>query len=161
MRQSKTRTRLLTALVCLFLVLPALWIYHPIRHHETTNCDDYYITENAFKEKFGLNLETLVYGATVVTTGVWMPFTELFIGIEHVLFGTDYGMYRMGCLLLLPFPLLLLLQFLQKKRQTLALGRRHMVFPAKIQVGPQPFFVMGVRGFRDFPGPQIRLEICL
>ncbi|MFZ5565347.1 MAG: tetratricopeptide repeat protein, partial [Thermodesulfobacteriota bacterium] len=100
MRQSKTRTRLLTALVCLFLVLPALWIYHPIRHHETTNCDDYYITENAFKEKFGLNLETLVYGATVVTTGVWMPFTELFIGIEHVLFGTDYGMYRMGCLLL-------------------------------------------------------------
>ena len=87
-------------MVCLFLVLSALWVYHPIRHHAPTNCDDFYITENTFKEKFGWNLETLVYGATVVTTGVWMPITELFIGIEYVLFGTDYGLYRMGSLLL-------------------------------------------------------------
>ena len=68
---------------------------------------------------------------------------------------------RMCCLLLLPFWLLLLLQFLLKEWQTLSPGRRGMVFPSKIQVVPQPFFVICVSGFRNFSGPQIRLETCL
>lgn len=97
----ETRNRLSTVAICLFLVLSALWVYHPIRHHAPTNCDDFYLTQNTFiMEQSGWNLKTLVYGATQVPTGVWMPITGLLVVFEHFLFGTDFGLYRMGNLLL-------------------------------------------------------------
>ena len=100
MQKTDRRKRLLTALICLFLVLSSLWVYHPIRHHGATNCDDFYITDNSYLEKSGWNLETLVYVMTTVVAGIWMPITTFLIGHEYFLFGTDYGMYHVVCLLL-------------------------------------------------------------
>lgn len=100
MRYKSVIQAALTIMVCLFIIFCALWVYHPVRYHGATDCDDFYITENPQLQRSAVNLENMVYVMTTVFAGVWMPVSTIFVGAEHILFGSDYGMYHVVCMLL-------------------------------------------------------------